>query len=208
MSWISERELDVLEAAVRDAEGQSSAEIVVVLSRRAEPYREAALLAGCACAALALAFILYRPQEFSVHGILPDVVIAGALGAWGASRWPRVLRRFTSERRRHDAVERADRVAFMEHAVGATRERTGVLVHYSALEEHLRILPDLAIQGKVPGARFNEIVAEFHRTRSADGVATALARAIRAIGPAVGAEFPHAGHDANELPDRPRVEDE
>lgn len=206
MDWFGPGDIDQLEAAVTEAEARTGAELVVVLARRAEPYREAPMLFGSLVAAAALGFILYHPAEFNVHGIVPDVFIAGMAGAFLATRRPGLVRMFTAEARRREAVERAAKLAFVDHAVGATVERAGILVYYAGLERCLCILPDMGVMGRVPAARFHAIVSQFDRDRRTAPLALALATAIRAVGPAVEAEFPRRADDVNELPDRPRVE--
>lgn len=204
--WLAAGDEDALEAAVKDAEARTGAELVVVLARQAEPYREAPVLAGAVAALAVLAFILYHPAEFNLHGILPDVVLAAIAGAFLTRRVPGLLRLFTRAERRRLAVERAAKLAFLDHGVGATGARAGILVYYVGLERRLVILPDLGVMGRVPMARFHAIISQFEKDASAGALGPALGKAVRAVGPAVEAEFPRRADDVNELSDRPRVE--
>ena len=204
--WLVPGDEDRMEAAVREAELQTAAELVVVVARRGEEYRDVPLYAAMAAAVAALAFMLYSPILFNELLILPDALLVGLAAVWTARRTPALARLCTCTERRRRAAERAAHLAFVDHGVTATKDRTGILVHYTALERRLTILADFGVQGKVPAARFHAIVSQFEKDRVGDGLGPALAAAIRAVGPAVAKEVPHQADDVNELPDRPRVD--
>lgn len=204
--WLVPGDEELIEAAVRDAESITAAELVVVLARRAEEYRDVPLHAAVLSGLGVLGAMLHHPASFHPSFIVLDVALTSLLVFWLARRAPGLVRWLTAKDRRRRAAERAARLAFVDHSVTATRDRTGILLHYTGLEARLTILPDFGVQGKVPAARFHAIVAQFEKERTVKGLGPALATAIRAVGPAVSAEVPRRPDDVNELPDRPRVE--
>jgi putative membrane protein len=197
--------LQTIEAAVADAEKKTASELVVVLARRSGHALMADIGWGLLGALCTLTFVLVCPWEIAAEMVVPDVVCGFFVGALLSSNLPDLQRVLVPEARALKAVSDGAKIAFMDHAVGATRDRTGILIYYSDRERDLVILPDLGIQGRVPGHRFNAIRERF-RT-GAEPVVERLSAAIRAVGEATEAEFPRTQEDKNELPDAPRVQE-
>jgi putative membrane protein len=200
-------ELAKVEESVRTAEQQTCAELVVVLARSSGSYVAVDLTWGLLAAIVILAAIVHSPWDVDEALVLVDVVTAFLVGAGVSANVPGIRRLLTREASRQEGVRAAAKVAFVDHQVGATRERTGILVFYSHFERALEILPDLAIQGKVPGYRINEVRHVFEApAATAVPFGERLARAVRALGEAVKTEFPAREKNPNELPDAPRIQ--
>jgi putative membrane protein len=196
--------LSALERAVSEVEARTSAELVLVLAHRSAREHVPNLAWGGIFGLVMLGFILVCPWEVAPELVIPDVCAAFVVGLVLSMQLPRMQRVFIPAGRLEKAVSDAAKLAFFDHAVSATKARTGILVFYSDRERDLAILPDLAIQAKVAGHQFNTIVAAFRASTAP--VPEALATAIGAIGAAVTGPFPRAADDVDELPNAPRVQ--
>jgi putative membrane protein len=95
-------------------------------------------------------------------------------------------------------------VAFVEEGVSATRERNGVLLYVSAMEDACEILPDLGIDGRVPRAEWHRLRRLFTTAPRAKR-GQALLDVIRGSGDVLAPAFVPGADNPNEIPDRPRL---
>ena len=198
-------------AAVHDAEAGTSGEVVVVMAEESDAYEEAAWRGAALAAAAVLAIdLLYRyaaPFWLPVPrdtGLL--AAVAAALLAFTVVRRIALIRRLLVSRARRSArVRAAAEAAFRTERVGATRDRTGVLVFLSFFEREVVVLPDIGIEAKAPESAWADVVERITsgmRTgRAVDGVVDA----VRACGGLLrGAGFTARPDDADEIDNAPR----
>jgi putative membrane protein len=192
--------LEAVEARVSAIERTTDAEIVVVAAIRSDTYAELPERAATAAAFALLVALLAAPWTFHPISAVAELVVTWFVARWAARR-PVVLQRLLPTARAAEAVRRAARAEFVEEAVHATPERTGVLVYVSALEERVEVLFDLGIQGRVPGAELADAAAALRAT-SLDALLTGL----DALGVTLARHVPHhASSDDTNLPNAPRV---
>ena len=98
------------------------------------------------------------------------------------------------------------RACFIEQAVDGTRERTGVLIYVSLLEDLVAVLPDRGAAGAAPRAEW-DLLAQLGRDHSVDIVERldAIVAGASKLGDAHLPTDPEA--DVDELPNRPVVGD-
>lgn len=191
-----------IRAAVEAIERDSAAEVVVRVVPGADRYADVPWRVGAIAALAALVAVLFAELAFAPLAALAVVLAGGLAGHALGARWTGLVRWMTSETRRADAVAAAARQAFVEEAVDATRERTGVLVFVGVLEDRIVVVPDRRLQGLANGAAWGrldvvgapgeELLARLDRVLTELG---ALARTIA----------PREPDDVNELPDGPRI---
>jgi putative membrane protein len=203
MATLSDADKQRIEAAVAAAEQKTAAEIVVVALARSDAYAgvrwfAAALFALTLSAALALAFPSLRAGE-----VLGLQLLFALLALWLSGR-PALLRSLTPETLKREAVERAAQLAFVEHTVFATRERTGVLILLSEQEHRVAVLGDEGIHRRVQDVGWQQHVETITRAirsgRAADGVCEVIAALAKVLAEGV----PVQPDDVNELPNRVR----
>ncbi|HZV02435.1 MAG TPA: hypothetical protein VFF73_37360, partial [Planctomycetota bacterium] len=121
-----------LEAAIAAAESTSEGEIVVVVERASDRYREVDLGLAAAFAALVLLGLVFAPW-FEVHHalVLPLLVLVHLTALALVPRIGLLRRIFTSRARRARAVREAARLAFFDEYVAASPARTSVLLYAS-----------------------------------------------------------------------------
>lgn len=86
-----------------------------------------------------------------------------------------------------------------------TENNNGVLIYVLYAEHAVEIVADRGIARRVPQADWDalcrSVEQDFHAGRFREG----SLRAVRGVAELLGRHFPHAGGDANELPDQPRL---
>jgi putative membrane protein len=204
-------DVDRIKAAVREAEGQTSGEIVPYVVARSDDYEEAEWRGGFLLATIALAgtavydfytarWLLFGPAEVALAGLLAG--IAGLL----LVKWFHPLKRLLAGRPllRYRVQLRAAE-AFIAEEVFATRHRTGILLFISILEHEVLVVGDAGINSKVEKFEWEgvvrRIVAGIRKGKPADG----LVDAIRECGELLRrAGVDRRPDDTNELDDRLR----
>ena len=200
-----DRELsEAVERAVRDAERGTAAEVIVVVAARSGSYLDVALSAGFGGAMAALLVALFAPAVFRPLAVALEVPVVFGLAAWLAHRMPSLLRVLTPAARAKGQVDRAAADHFLREAVHGTRERIGVLVYVSLLEERVVTIPDLGLQGKVPPAVWHDLPWSASGEHDRPRTAADLVRGIEELGKRLAACLPARPGDLNESPDAPR----
>ncbi len=202
---VTEEMLDRIERRVEEVEAATAAEVVVVVARQSGSYRDLAILGGCAVAVAALLGLLYLPVDFPAPTVVPLTLVAGLAGTVVCGRWPRLVSWLAFEDRRLEQVRRGAAVAFVEEAVSATRERTGLLVYHSLLEGRTELMMDHGLQASIPGGSFNEIVAAVRRETAGRPWAEAVEELLVKLAPLLADHAPAEGDNPNQIPNRPRV---
>ncbi len=206
MGLFSESELKRIEAAVTAAEAGTSGEIVVHYTDRSAGYRwvpwAAGLVAAMVAGLAAWACEWREGWQLSAIHFLEVQALAAAAVFFLTSTRP-VQRRLVSAKEKARRVHSASLAQFLASGVGATRDRTGILVFISEFEHRVEILADSGIN-KVCGADYwksivDAIVAGIHSGRAAD----AVCESVGLLGGKLSQHFPRRNDDQNELPNAP-----
>jgi len=196
---------ETIERAVREAERGTAAELIVVAAARSGSYLDVALAAGAGFAMVVLLFALLAPVTFRPIAVAVETPLAFALAAWLAHRTPAVLRAFVPAGRMRRQVERAAAAHFIAESVHGTRNRTGLLVYISLLEEQVALVPDLGLAGRIPDAFWTEVRWSATGDSSGPRRLEELVRGVEQIGAILRARIPADATDLNESPDAPRI---
>jgi len=194
-----------IERAVGEAERGTAAELIVVVAARSGSYLDIAGALGAGFAMLVLLFALFAPVPFDPMAIAVEVPLAFLLSAWLAHRAPGLMRAFVPAARMRKQVERAAAEHFLAEAVHGTRGRTGLLVYLSLLEERVAIVPDLGLEGRVPGAAWAEVRWSEAGDPSRPRTLQDLVRGVEQIGAILRLRMPADATDVNESPNAPRI---
>jgi putative membrane protein len=189
----------LVERVVSELEAKTDAEIIVVAAGRSGQYRDVTY--GVASVATLLTLVVLELIPYPVHPWLLPFELAAAWGltAWVASGWW-FLRLMTPESRRREQVRTAAYAEFTQENVHATPHRTGVLVYVSAFEGLVEVLPDLGLQGRIPGPAWQEVRDAF-RHDDLDHFLGGLAK----LGSVLETHVPPLTVDLVDLPNAPRV---
>lgn len=207
-------------AAVAEAEGRSSGEIVTVVARRSDNYNDVAAHAGVFATLLVLALLVAFPgialwldallhdpwaehpspaRLFTIAWVLAALAFLIGRYALAHDGLRIALTPKTTKTRR---VRARALTLFRTAAEQRTTARTGVLLYLSLDEHRAELIADAGIHSKVApetwGAAMAALVAAVKDGRPGDG----MAEAVRQVGHVLAEHFPRAHDDVNELPDR------
>ena len=105
---------------------------------------------------------------------------------------------------RRSARQRAHQV-FALLDVWDTEENTGVLIYVQLVDRAIEIVADRGIARRVPQAEWDGICRTMERAFQAGKYAEGTLAAIEAVTAILTREFPAAGANPNELPDKPAL---
>jgi putative membrane protein len=185
--------------AVSTIEDASALEVVIAVRRKSAGYRLVNAVIGAVVAFVALATVLYVDHEFSTASILIDPFVSGLLAAALIELAPAIKRLVASPDVQETEVRRGARATFVERGVHNTRDRSGVLVYISWLEQRVCVVPDSGLAQALPAAAVERLELQLTAAMRSGGaaVARALEQALIKITPAM----PRRADDVNELPD-------
>ena len=187
------------EQAIATIERESAIEVVVALRRKSARYVHANLIVGALVAFAGLAAMLFVSYRFSLFAILVDPFLVGLAAGGLVELLPAVKRLLTPFRFRDRIVHRAARATFVERGVHNTRDRSGLLVYISWLEQEVALIPDSGLVA----AFTPEAIASAEATLDAamPNGGAAVARALEELAVRMAAAMPRRPDDRNELPD-------
>jgi putative membrane protein len=211
---------DLVGAAVSAAEQGTDGEIVTIVARRSDDYRDTALVGGVLAMLLVLALLAFEPRwidaalspwhpgwdEAPTMGTRLLAVLVAEIAAFAlvfaGLRHPGLRLALTPGITKARRVRRRAIEHFKVGAESRTVARVGVLLFLSLDEHRAEIVADAAIHARVPPERWGDAMAamlvEVRAGRPAHGMAAAVAQ----IGTIIGEHFPKTADDLNELPDR------
>ncbi len=185
--------------ATKTIEQASAIEVVVAIRRRSSGYRHANAIVGVLAAFAGLAVLLFSAHDFSIASILIDPFVVGAIAAGLVELAPGIKRLLTPPATRDREVRRTARATFVARGVHNTRDRSGMLIFISWLEQHAVVVADSGLDHLLPA----DALATLERTLIAAipnggaAVAQELERVMTKIAPGM----PRKPDDRNELPD-------
>ena len=187
-----------VEATIAEIEQRTAAELVVATVEQSGSYGEVKLGYALAAALGGAAVLHLVAPELPVAWLL-WLQLGAACVTWFVCSWPWLLGRIVPRGYLTQSVEQRAQLAFLQHALFETRDRTGVLILISELEHRVVILGDAGIHAKVQTSGWQShvghIVEAIRKGRADEGICETL----RAIGEVLIAEFPPRSDDVNEL---------
>ncbi len=191
---------------VGEIEQTTAAEIVVVAASRSASHAWLGAACGAAAAWLAMVLMVALPWHFSEVGMLFELPLLGGLVAWAVPRSERAMEKLLPPQNGRDAVAKAAAAAFTEELVHGTRDRTGLLVYISGIENRVSVIADGGIEACVPPGEWAGLPWCGDKASPGPRDLDAFLNGLRVIGRTLEAHLPADPHDnPDELPDAPRV---
>ena len=200
--FFSEEEKGRIRECVRRAEARTSGEIVPMVIERSADYTGTRLMAAIAGALLAACiWLIARPLLHPLWLIVAEGVGFSAI-LFLLRISPGLLRLMIDKSVIEDAVRHRARLAFFDHGLYRTRDRTGVLILISLLERRVHILADEGINQKVPQSTWDNLVQHLTGGIQRGEAASALCETIEICGQILAEHFPRRPDDRDELGDQ------
>jgi putative membrane protein len=208
----SEDELARIKAAVREAEGKISGEIVPVMVARSGYYTIANYKAGLLAASITFFLIVlfdrYVPS-LAVYDpllIFLSTIVAGLLGASATNYLDFVKRALVGQQHMDHATRQRAENAFLEEEVFNTRHRTGIMIFISFFEHEVIVMADRGISKVVEQKEWDKIVNHLTDNIRKDKVVEGLEAALKRCGEILLEKgFVKTVDDENELRDDLRI---
>ena len=211
----SDEQKQAVNTAIAEAESQTSAEIVPVVSTASGRYDRPEDIVGLWLGALALAVVWFVvPQHSDAVGtwggtspliklIYMLLALAGGffIGAVVASRVGPLRWLFTPSKQMRDEVAGRACQAFFDSTIHHTAGGTGVLIYVSLYERMAAVLADQSILDKLGPDALEELRDKLTADLRDSEPTEALCQALRDAGQRLAEVLPRAEDDVNELPD-------
>src|SRR5262249_45343008 len=153
-------------------------------------------------AIVTLTIVMYHPAELDENLMPVETLLAFVVGSLLVNKVGALKRALMSKKVRTERTLRAARANFVEAGVSRTRDRSGILVYVSELERAVCVVPDVGIDTEKLGASWKAKIEGLERAATTLDVGSFVAE-MTALGPVLGATYPHREDDINELPDAP-----
>lgn len=198
---MTQAEIAQVEQAIGAMELQTNGELLVVLLGRSHSYWPQRALAVASL--LLVSSLLLVTLEPSIS-LLDVVLLQGWLAV--ASYWllgrAWLLSRLLGANQRQKAVAQRARQLFVNHGVGHTKDKTGILLLVSMLERRVYILADSGIDRYIGSQGWQQYVDQVVEGIAQQRLADALCATIGAIGQLLARYVPKTEEDRNELPNQ------
>jgi len=231
-SFFTENETREIEAAIKEVESRTSGEIVTMIVKSCDDYRDIDVIVGIIISSI-LSFypaeMVYANSGFLLRKLLPSMswltqIPDGIRFITGLTAFvimtavlffpvKLVFTKFPSFKRLLIALQRMDFEvrgralrAFYEHGLDKTRDATGILFLISIFEKRVHVLADHGIYTKIKQKALDKYAGSIGKGIAAGKGGEALLAAIKDAGKELEKHFPRKSDDTNELPDRIVIE--
>ncbi len=209
---------DRIEAAVADAEKNTSGEIVACLAERSDDYGLGIVRAVMIFILVAvLLHLLLLPiysgwnlgWAYTGWGALASVLVCGLVGGVLAFVWPSFHRLCTGNRLMNRMVHLQAMRAFVEEEVFLTKDRTGILLFVSVFERRIEVIGDEGINSKVESDDWVEVVDRIRKGIVSGDFTRGMVDGIELCGKLLHEKGVHITRDdQDELSNRLRIRDD
>ena len=199
--FFTESEKERLRAAVHDVESRTIGEVVVMVVDSSDDYPEAEIIGGILLSSFISLILTFLFFHASIFWFVPISFVLFFPSSSCCAACPILRSYFLGLIEKEEAVRERAFVAFYEHRLDKTRQRTGVLFFLSLFERKVHVLADQGIYSKIGQEtldRYAGIVVEGIKEGRA---CNALCQAIQDTGQLLSTHFPTIAGDTNELPD-------
>lgn len=196
---LTSQDMELIKAAIADAEKNTTGEIVPVLARRSSTVGHVPLMV------LALFAIVLAAAAGMWHfpiWIWSIFFVAIVLSSRFLSRLDVTQRWLTADIDEIQQVEQLAELTFYRKNIGQTRGATGILLFVSLMEHRAVVLADKGISQKLPPETWNEIVDLLVTGAKQKRLASGFIEAIQRCGQILAEHYPANQENPNELYDQ------
>ncbi len=201
MRYLTDAEKEKISAAIREAEEQSSGELVAVIAESSDDYLYIPVL-WAAVIALALpafwALFHHGWEPFSSRLYLVQVLTFTGLAL--LFRWPPLKMKLIPKNVKYRRAAALARQEFLTLGLHGTANRAAIMIFVSVAEHYVEIIADRGIDEKVDSGEWQRIVDDFIRHVKNEQFAEGFLKAIYRCKALLVQHFPPGSGGENELP--------
>jgi len=204
--FFTESDQERLRAAVFDVESRTIGEVVVMVVDASDDYPEAEIIGGIFLSSFVSLILTFLFFHASIFWFVPISFVLFFPSKLLLRTLPHLKKPFLGADRKEEAVRTRAFVAFYEHGLDKTRQKSGVLFFLSLFERKVHLLADQGIYSKIGQEtldRYAGIVVEGIKKGHA---CDTLCQVIQDTGQLLSTHFPTVAGDTNELPDAVIIE--
>ena len=204
--FFTESDKERLRAAVLDVESRTTGELVVMVVDTSDDYPEAEIIGGIFLSSFVSLILTFLFFHASIFWLVPISFVLFFPSKLLLRTLPHLKKPFLGADRKEEAVRTRAFVAFYEHGLDKTRQKSGVLFFLSLFERKVHLLADQGIYSKIGQEtldRYAGIVVEGIKKGHA---CDTLCQVIQDTGQLLSTHFPTVAGDTNELPDAVIIE--
>jgi putative membrane protein len=199
MTFLKDGAKSRISDAIKNAEAQTSGELVTVIARSSDDYAFIPLLWSSMLALLTPIVLLVFDFGLSTQMIF-TVQLAVFLILSLLFRFTPLGQRLVPKSVKRMRAARLAREQFLAQRLHHTAERTGVLIFVSVAEHYVEILADQGINDRVEQSEWDSIVAAFVDNVKRRRIEQGFVAAIEACGTLLAQHFPKTPGNPDELP--------
>lgn len=197
MVFLNEQQKQNISAAIKQAESQTSGELVAVIARQSDDYDYIPLMWAALSALVIPAVLLLLPigsGDYSLYQML-TFIIAALLFRWQPLKM-RLIPSYVKQRR----AALLAREQFLAQNLHHTEQRNGILLFVSVAERYVEIMADKGINDVVDANTWNQVIQQFIDNIKQGEVEQGFISAIDTSAGILKQHFPVQPRDLNELP--------
>ena len=197
--FLNEQEKEKIRNAIREAELQTSGEIVTVIARSADDYFFIPALWAGFLALLTPSLLMLAPVTIDyllMYTIQIGVFITAAL----LFRWTPLKLALVPRAVKYRRASRLAHEQFVKQGVHRTEKRNGLLLFVAVDERYVEIMADQGINDCVPVNAWESVVADFVDRVKKKQITDGFIGAINECSRLLQTHFPGQVDDVNELP--------
>jgi putative membrane protein len=197
---LTESEKTAISEAIKNAESQSTGELVTVITKASDDYWFIPSLWAALVALLVPAVLILVDTWWNIDTVY-TVQIGVFLGLVLLFRIPAFKFALVPKSTKHARASRVGREQFFMQDLQNTQGRTGILLFVSIAEHYVEVIADKGINDVVPAGTWDQVVSHFITRVKAGQYAEGFIDAINGCGDIMRNYFPATDINPDELPD-------
>jgi putative membrane protein len=206
MDIFSDEFREKLYKTIEQIEKNSLVEVVAIVRKQSEKYRDTALIVASVSAFLLFTIFMFIPYVIDYYLIYLSVIFFYLLVYFGIMSLPGLHSKLISQKRKDRTTEIMARAIFQKGGIRFTKERIGVLFFVSLFEKKVIILADRGVLTRVPAEELEKMQNSFDRIFDDDDFSTNFLRELTGTQEIFSRYIPPVENDINELPDDLKVD--
>ena len=204
--FFTESDQERLRAAVHDVESRTIGEVVVMVVDASDDYPEAEIIGGIFLSSFVSLILTFLFFHASIFWFVPISFVLFFPSKLLLRTLPHLKKPFLGADRKEEAVRTRAFVAFYEHGLDKTRQKSGVLFFLSLFERKVHILADQGIYSKIGQETLDRYAGIVVQGIKKGHACDTLCQVIQDTGQLLSTHFPTVAGDTNELPDAVIIE--